>query len=411
MSDTTKGDTADIGRIDLDPLGGIAGDMFAAALLDAFPERRDEVSADLGRAGVPNGVTARVEEGAAAGFRSTRFHVTQRTDAAAPHTLAGMAEFLSAGTLSPAVREHALAIFHLLAEAEARAHGVAIEAAHFHEVSHWDSIVDVVAAASLIAGLPGVAWRVGPLPLGGGSVHSAHGRLPVPAPATLELLRGFVWVDDGVAGERVTPTGAAILSHLSPAAIGTPSEGALLRVGIGSGSRELPDRPNILRAIAYGTAAAGSGGEDELIERLAFEVDDMTGEELALALDRLRAAPGVVDACHVPVIGKKGRAAAGVRLMVAVEAADAIIDACFAETSTLGVRRERVRRRRLPRREVAVNLADGEARAKRARRPDGTTTAKVESDDLSNGTSLEERRLRAREIERRAVGSDGESDV
>jgi len=167
----------------------------------------------------------------------------------------------------------------------------------------------------------------------------------------------------------------------------------------------LPGRPNILRAVAYVEAT----GVEDLVERLAFEIDDMTGEELAIAFEQLRAAPGVLDVCHVPVIGKKGRAAAGVRLLVKPEAADAAIEACFAETSTLGVRRARVRRRLLPRREVAVSLADGEVRAKRALRPDGLATVKAESDDLSAVPSLAERRARANEIER-VVEAKGDCD-
>ncbi|MGP1395773.1 MAG: LarC family nickel insertion protein [Inquilinaceae bacterium] len=395
-----------IALIDLDPVGGIAGDMFAAALLDAFPEREAPLRDDLAKAGLPQGVAARTEQVRSGGFRAARFQVAQETTHSPPRTLPSMTAFLHGGGLAPAVRDRAVALFALLAEAEAKVHGKPLDAVHFHEVSDWDSVVDLVAAASLIAGLDGASWRVGPLPLGGGTVTTAHGRIPVPAPATAELLRDFAWIDDGVPGERVTPTGAAILRHLMPAPTGTTGVGGrLARIGVGCGQRTLPDRPNILRALAF-AGTGGTASDEDTVARLAFEIDDMTGEELAVALDRLRALDGVLDVMQVPVIGKKGRAGAGVRVLARPDAAEAAADACLLETSTLGVRSALVRRRLAPRRDVTVDV-DGDAHgAKLARRPDGVVTAKADSDGVSGSSSLARRRDRARAVERRAATED-----
>lgn len=400
-----------IACIDLDPVGGVAGDMVVAALLDAFPEESARVDADLAAAGVPDGVTLAIEAGQSAGFRCARLAVAQATDRQPPRTLGAMTAFLAGGRLAQPVAERATAIFRLLAEAEAHVHGVDVDAVHFHEVADWDSVVDIVAAASLITTLDRARWRIGPLPLGGGMVRTAHGQIPVPAPATLRLLQGFDWIDDGISGERVTPTGAAILRHLDPArragSGAAPLSGRLERIGIGGGTRQLQGRPNILRVMAFSAVAAT--GDEDFVERLAFEVDDMTGEELALALDRLRALPGVVDAMQVPMIGKKGRAAVGLRLIVSPGATDTAVAACFAETSTLGIRRESLRRHVLPRSAAEARLGDRTIAAKRATRPGGTRTAKAESDALAAVPTLAARRALA-DAAARQVLEEGRDD-
>ncbi len=394
--------TPTITRIDLNPLGGVAGDMFAAALLDAFPEHKPDLLADLERAGLPAGVTAGITAASSSGLRGARFVVTQETAARPPRSFADVQAFVDAGELGRSVRARAVAIFHLLAEAEASVHGTTVDQVHFHEVSDWDSLVDILAAASLIDRLDGARWRIGPLPLGRGSVQTAHGEIPVPAPAALHLLQGFEWVDDGGAGERVTPTGAAILRHLEPGPLGGPARGTLARVGVGCGTRETKGRPNILRALAFSDVKTVPG--EDVVERLAFEIDDMTGEEIAVALDHLRATPGVIDVTTSAMTGKKGRPASGFRLMVDPAAAETAVEACFSETSTLGVRLSTARRRVLERRAI-----DGaEARVKAALRPGGVVTAKAESDDLAATPGLAARRSLAARVTSSAKDTEGE---
>jgi len=266
----------------------------------------------------------------------------------------------------------------------------------------------VVAAGCITAQLDGARWTASALPLGGGTVRTAHGLLPVPAPATSLLLTGYPWHDDGIAGERVTPTGAAILRHLVPAAqCGTRRDaGHLLSVGSGAGTRALPGLPNILRALVLERGAA-SASDADVVTVLEFDVDDMTGEEIAVAADRLRAESGVVDVSVGTRHGKKGRPLADFRLLVQPRAADAVARACFTETSTLGLRWREERRRVLHRTEVAATVDGAQTSVKVAERPGGERTAKAAQDDVVATPGLgERRRTRAAAAERALKGAD-----
>jgi uncharacterized protein (DUF111 family) len=226
-----------------------------------------------------------------------------------------------------------------------------------------------------------VTWSVSSLPLGGGTVQTAHGRLPVPAPATALLLRGFAMHDDGIAGERVTPTGAAILAHLRPEQ-GRRPDGCLLVTGAGFGTRRLPGLPNMLRVLVLETRSA-EGAADE-IAVLSFEVDDQTAEDLAAGLEQVRALAGVLDVLQYPAFGKKGRMVASVRVLCQSDATDRVAEACLAETTTLGVRVQTAARRILTREHLEVPAAGGAVvRVKAAARPGGRRTAKAEMDDLA----------------------------
>jgi len=232
----------------------------------------------------------------------------------------------------------------------------------------------------------------GSLPLGGGTVRTAHGELPVPAPATLELLEGFAFHDDGIAGERVTPTGAAILAALPrvPAA-----SGILRATGVGFGTRNLGAKPNCLRVLCFeaGSTAIPGATIEQLIE-LAFEVDDLPPEDLAAALDRLRSIEGVLDANTLPQVGKAGRLAQGVRLLLRPEVLHAVVDRCLRETSTIGLRWRAVERLALARRQVDVEIEGRRLEVKVVERPGGAT-AKVESRSLADVADAAERaRLR-----------------
>jgi hypothetical protein len=283
----------------------------------------------------------------------------------------------------------ALAILAQLARTEARLHGVAVEAVHFHEVGDWDSLMDVVAAGSIAAALAPCTWSVSALPRGDGFVRTHHGVLPVPAPATAALLEGFRWRDDGVGGERVTPTGAGILAHLTKGAPFPAGELVLRTSGNGAGTREIPGMPNILRATVF---EAAEGASTEAVFVISFEVDDMTGEEIGVAADRLRATEGVVDVNLGQRWGKKGRPVMDFRLLVKPPHLGAVRDACFRETSTIGLRESLERRTVLARRMGSVAVEEETVRVKRVQRPGGETTVKVESDDLARHEGLAARR-------------------
>jgi uncharacterized protein (TIGR00299 family) protein len=415
--------------IHLDLVGGIAGDMFVAALVDALPALRERVLAELGAARPDGASLPDFTEGASGGLRATRFgthadasrreHVraaqeTRHTHApgtsGAAHggtAFAALRTRIAGAALTPGTRTHALALLALLAEAEAKVHGIAVDAVHFHELADWDSLLDLVAAGAIMAALDGAHWTATSPPLGGGSVRTAHGVLPVPAPATVELLTGYPWRDDGVSGERVTPTGAAILRHLVPAdacAAGR-ADGRLAGAGCGAGTRELPGVPNVLRALVFERAAAATGDTVAIIE---FDVDDMTGEEIAAAAERLRARSGAVDVSLCTRIGKKGRPLTEFRVLVDLRGADAMAGACFVETSTLGLRIHEERRRILARAEVATAVGGDPVRVKIADRPDGARTAKAEHDDVAAAAGLAARRQARAAGEQRALLEDDE---
>lgn len=316
--------------------------------------------------------------------------------------------------LDGGVRAHALGIFTLLAEAEARVHGVAVEEVRFHEVGAWDSVVDIVGAAGLIDMLDTSHWSVSAVPLGAGRVRTAHGPMPVPAPATAELLKGFLTVDDGIAGERVTPTGAAILRYLIPTGHSSAGAAAPSRVlrhtGVGFGTRRLAGISNCVRVLVFDEQQPASPAEPSQHRELCvveFEVDDQTAEELALGLDRLRSHESIFDVVQSPVFGKKGRMMTSVRLLARPSDLPAVIEACFRETTTIGLRHSTVRGAALPRRSDEALVDGHRIRVKLVERPGGTT-AKAESDDaIAHETHRSRRRLR-HEAERLVLERLGE---
>lgn len=396
-------------HIHLDPVGGIAGDMFVAAVIDLCPEAEDDVRSALAALGLPRSVAYGSIAGLVNGLHARLFTVDVGTAAPPTGAYPAIVGRIEAAALPQETKDRSLDIFARLAQAEAQVHGVPIEKVHFHEIADWDSIVDIVAAAALIARFGDASWSCGPLPRGGGLVKTQHGRLPVPAPATLAVAKGLRWHDDGIPGERVTPTGAAIVSHLlahnpaggqcldgGPAAI---PDGALLGSGYGAGSKTFPNLPNVVRATLYDTSRATA----ERVAVISFEIDDMTGEELALAMDRLRGLSGVLDVGMAQSVGKKGRPRCDIRILAEPGALPAVGDACFAETTTLGFRHRIETRRVVERWPVMVEVAGRPVRAKAARRPGGVVTAKVESDDLAGHAGLRARR----DIARRAEASAG----
>jgi uncharacterized protein (DUF111 family) len=403
-------------HIHLDAVGGVAGDMVVAALVDAFPELRARVLADIvaalpAVAGVPD-----FREGTSGGIRALSFGLRQGgnpsqhgsdghthdhdddhghgrperqngRDGSGAGSFRDMVDRIRTARLAPGTADHAVAILTSMAEVEAAIHRVAIDAVQFHEIADWDSLMDVVAAGSLAATLDPATWSVSELPRGAGLVRTRHGFLPVPTPATAALLVGFRWRDDGIGGERVTPTGAAVLRHLvGPDSVGRRlAAGRLTAIGTGAGTRNLPGMPNVLRVLVF--EAEGSADADA-VAVLSFDIDDMTGEEIGVAAQRLRARPGVLDLTVGTRFGKKGRMLSDVRMLVTPDAREDVAAACLSETSTIGLRWRLEQRVVLPR--TAADATTG-VRTKLVTRPGGEVTVKAESDDVS-GESLAARR-------------------
>jgi hypothetical protein len=399
-------------ELHLDPIGGVAGDMFIAAILDAFPELEEGMLASIRAAGLdPLSVSCKLLHHHEAALDGKRFLVQHhRPDSAAEHDHTAWREIgkrLETSALAGPVKRETTAIFGLLAAAEAKVHGIDPQAVVFHEVGALDSIADIVGAAHLIATLGAKRWSVSPVPLGSGRIETAHGIMPVPAPATAVLIEGFLTQDDGIAGERVTPTGAAILAHLCERPRG-PSQvpRVLARSGVGFGARSLPGIGNYLRVLAFEVPTAGARPDHRELAVIEFEIDDQSAEDLATGLDRLRAHEAILEAVQVPVFGKKGRIMTHVRLLARPAAMDAAIDACFRETTTIGLRYRVVNGVSLPRQIQAVAVGPGQVmRVKTVERPGGRT-AKAELEDARAGESHAERcRLRLN-AERLALGKE-----
>ncbi len=362
-------------HIHLDPIGGIAGDMFVAAMLNALPAHEAAV---IAASAALSGVACRQESFRDAVLCGGRFVVDH-------HHLHGhhhhrhwrdIRASIEQSGLAADVRQHAIGIFAALAEAEARVHGRAVNDVSFHEVGNADSIADIVAAAVLIGAVGPANWSVGSLPMGGGSVQTAHGVMPVPAPATALLLEGFLLHDDGIEGERVTPTGAAILKYVGARSSGPG--GKLLASGYGFGTRQLPGRSNVLRVLVLQRLADQVHRELGVI---TFEVDDQSAEDLAAGLDRVRAHAGVHDVLQAAVFGKKGRMATQVQVLARPDLLDEIVEECFFETTTIGLRTQVVHARALPRRSRDFSVDGIPVRVKQVERPGGVT-GKAESDDV-----------------------------
>jgi len=409
-------------HLHLDAVGGVAGDMFIAATLDAFPDLRDGMLRAIRAAGLPDDISCSPIEHRDDVLTGLRFLVEGPPYRPHDRGLALLEEQhrhtpfrevrarLERSTLEAGAKRRAVHIFTLLAEVEGKVHGMPPEAVSFHELGGWDSIADMVGAAFLIDALEPSTWSVSALPQGSGRVKTDHGWLPIPTPATALLLQGFELIDDGLPGERVTPTGAAILKHLdaaqSHAAPQRRQARRLLRTGTGFGTRTLPGLSNVLRLLVSEDASERSGSDQ--VAQIAFEVDDQTPEDLAIALDRLRSHPAVLDVLQMPAFGKKGRITAHIQILAEPEDLDGVFNACFSETATLGMRWQLVERRILERSQATVDVDGRSVRVKIALRPDAPT-AKVESDDLlSVKGGRAERDSTRQAAERAGLGTENE---
>ena len=382
--------------IHLNPIGGIAGDMFIAAMLDAWPELKPKVFDAMRQTGLPSDWSLELKSASSSSITGKKLIITG--DANNTHFSTGnykdICNRLSNSALPPTVIERAIDIFHRLAVAEGAVHGKSIEAVHFHEIADWDSICDIVGTATILDLLNCSEWSVDEIPMGSGTVNTAHGLMPVPAPATSQLLKGYIMADDGISGERVTPTGAAILTHIAASQNAKRNNGRLIASGYGLGTKELKGVPNMLRILAFEETTAELRTNDEVGE-ITFEVDDQTGEELAVALDILRTTQGVLDVVQYMVCGKKGRLATSVRVLCYPDYIDRAIEQIFLQTTTIGLRKQILNRSVLNRENISL---DGVS-AKKSIRPDGVITIKADMDELKLNTSTQaERSLRRNQL-------------
>ena len=362
---------------------GLAGDMLLAALFDlGLPE--EAVDGPLAALGLGQAYRLQRVEALSCGLRGVRLRV-ELTEPSPPHRHWGdLRTQIAAAPLEPALQQRVLEVFTLLAEAEAAVHGCPPEAVHFHEVGAVDALVDVV---GVCAGLQhfGVTQLVcTPPPPGHGRVRTAHGLLPLPAPAVLELARcrgiPLASSEGFPAAELTTPTGLALMAVLADRFAQAPALQPRA-VGVGLGTREL-DRPNLLRLVLANPLQDATGELEETLLQQQAQVDDATGEDLALLMEALRGA-GALEVFAQPVLMKKGRPAQLITVLARPEQAPALRAIWWRQGSSIGVREQLQRRCSLPRQSLELDTPWGTVRAKRSQRPDGSWLCKPEADDLA----------------------------
>ncbi|MFQ5415045.1 MAG: nickel pincer cofactor biosynthesis protein LarC [Phycisphaerae bacterium] len=358
-----------------DCFSGAGGDMIVASLIHAGADE-GALRDGLASLGV-GGYTLHVQDVTTHGFSATRFHVVLSDQAHQPQRhLADIKDILAAGALSDRVRRRATAVFERLAEAEATVHGTSVDKIHFHEVGAVDAIVDVVGAV-LALELLGVERVVcSPIPVGSGTVKCEHGVIPVPAPATVELLKGVPLASGDTAGEVTTPTAAAVLTTLADA-FGPVPPMRIESIGLGAGMREGTTLPNMLRVFighTTDTAATDADADIDDVAVLETNLDDTSPQIIAHCMDRLFS-EGALEVYTVPIVMKKSRHGVVLTVLCRHGDADRLERVVFAETPTLGIRRHSARRTKLPRRHETVATRFGDIRMKVGRRRDLVTAA------------------------------------
>lgn len=344
-----------------DCFSGISGDMTLAALIDAGVDGKAIVDG-IGSLGLP--VQVEIEKVRKGGFAAT--HVRIEAPAETSHRfLPEIEEILSRGRLTEKQRQLAVKIFRRLAQAEAAVHGMPIEKVHFHEVGALDSIADIAGAAIGVDLLGVDGFTSGPVAVGSGTVKCDHGLMPVPAPATAELLKGVPLRSSPVKSELTTPTGAAILTSIVDEWIEQPAM-TVERIGHGAGRREFVEQPNILRlfvgAMASPERERGEYETDQ-VWLLETNLDDLPAEVIGYCYERLLAA-GALDVFTTPIFMKKNRPGMLLSVLAPDNTLPQLEEIIFRETTTLGIRRHLVSRHKLQRRSCTVDTLWGKVQGK-----------------------------------------------
>ena len=361
-----------IGWLDLS--SGVSGDMMLGALVDAGVPL-GLLQSEIARLGLD--IELVTEPTTRAGIAATRVHVLTREQNPPRRTLPQIRELL--GGLTPAVATAAVRTFELLAAAESRVHRIGADDVHFHEVGALDALADVAGACAGLLSLGLSALTAGPIALGGGTVATAHGQLPVPGPAVLEILRAAAApVAGGGDTELCTPTGAALVAAHATGFGAMPAM-TVSAVGSGAGSRDTPGRPNVARLVLGEPLPASPTSQAVVI---AANVDDLDPRAWPIVLDALLAA-GADDAWLTPILMKKGRPAHTVSALASEASAAAVRAAFFRETSTLGVRETPATKTALAREFRTVDVGGQPIAVKVGRGPDGALlNAMPEWDDV-----------------------------
>ncbi len=371
----------------LDCFAGISGDMFLGALLDAgvaphtFHDAIDSLNL---------GASLRIEKVDRSGISSTKVFVLDGTDLAEEKStstsheahhhgrhLSGIRKIIQSSSLADTVKQTAIRVFELLGASEARIHNVDIEKIHFHEVGAIDAIADIVAACAGIHALAIDKWYCSPLNVGGGTIDCAHGRFPVPAPATADLLRDLPTYSAEPQMELVTPTGAAIIRALAPS-FGQQPAMRVQNIGYGAGTRNPKGFPNVLR-LSIGESEDTRTGTDT-VTILETALDDLNPQIIAHVAEQALQ-QGALDVVLTPVIMKKGRPGTLLTVLCDPDKAPALERFLLRETSTLGIRIHQEQRSCLNRSHHSVATEYGDIRIKVGSRDTEELNATPEFED------------------------------
>ncbi len=380
----------------LDPSFGASGDMFLGALI-GLGARLSAVTDGLKPLAIDGWSLAQTTVSRSS-LDATRVEVA--CDDARHHeqrSWSSIDQLLASAPLPDSVVDGSRRTFRALAEAEASIHQVDVDDVHFHEVGAVDAIVDIVGVWLALGDLDIERVVSGPIGLGHGTIDAVHGQLPLPAPATAELLRGLPVRGLDLAGETVTPTGAALLATIADEFAPLPA-GTLAAAARGAGGRDPATHPNVLSAYLLVEAVAGLGAGNPTVSDVVLiqtNLDDTTGEVVAHTIERCLEL-GADDAWAHPIVMKKGRPAVELNVLAPVELADKLRNTILAETATLGVRQSTMRKLAQPRRFETVEIAGHTIRIKI-----GPAGAKPEFDDLAAAARALSRPLS--EVSRRAL--------
>lgn len=362
-----------------DCFAGISGDMITGAFIDSGFDF-SLLEKELRKLNIEGCILSRGKT-IKKGISATKFDVSFTSGQ--PHrSLASIIKLIEDSALHPVVKSNAISVFRIIGEAESRIHGIEIEKVHFHEIGAVDSIIDICAAAICFhqTGIDSVTSS--PINTGSGTVKTAHGILPVPAPATAEILKGIPVYSSGIQGELTTPTGAAIIRHYSRGFSDLPGI-KIESVGYGAGTKDF-EIPNVLR-IFIGSDNADSSTDDQVTE-LEASIDDMNPEYFSYLFELLLA-EGALDVSVIPAVMKKNRPGHILKILAHEEKADNIAGIVFRETTTSGLRVNTVRRKVLERESMSVETQYGPVRVKIHRINGIPVTFSPEYEDCRRGAS------------------------
>jgi len=357
-----------------DCFSGISGDMTLGALVDGGLSI-DALRSELAKLNLP-GYEIEVEMVKRSGIAATKVRIIIDNKEQKSRHLADILNIIDGSSLSDTIKRKSGMIFKRLGEAEARVHGTTTDKIHFHEVGAVDSIVDIVGSVIGLELLGISQIMTSAVNVGSGTVQTSHGLLPIPAPATVDMLKGIPFYESSTTLELTTPTGAAIISTLG-ASFGPLPTMRVDRIAYGAGDKDLPDRPNVLRLMIGELAATYVEDTSIVIET---NIDDMNPQVYDYVIEKLMQ-QGAQDVFLTPIIMKKGRPAILLSVLTDKSKADMILDTIFRETTSIGVRIQEVGRKKLGRELKEVDTIYGKIRVKISKHGDDILTATPEYED------------------------------